>query len=65
MLSRKLLSAAIVAILAIPATATSADSAEMAKVSRVFEQMKAENERKIEALEQRLKAAGHRDIPVQ
>ena len=49
MLSRKLLSAAIVTKLAIPATVTSADSAEMAKVSRVFEQMKAENERKIEA----------------
>ncbi|MBT3022216.1 MAG: hypothetical protein KUF77_04090 [Candidatus Thiodiazotropha sp. (ex Lucina aurantia)] len=65
MLSRKLLSAAIVAKLAIPATATSADSVEMTEVSRVFEQMKAENERKIETLEKRLKAAGHRDIPVQ
>jgi hypothetical protein len=56
-MKRSLLGAAVAAMLSVPATASAADSTEMREVRRMIEQMKADYEKKIESLEQRLEAA--------
>jgi hypothetical protein len=57
-MKRSLLSAAIAAMLSTaPLSANAADNADMAEIKGMIEQMKADYERKIEALEQRLQAA--------
>jgi len=56
-MNKSLLSVAIAATLSLPMAAVAADSAEMAEVKRMIEAMKADYERKIDALEQRLQAA--------
>lgn len=56
-MKRSLLGASIAAILSVPVAATAADSEEMAEVRRIIEQMKADHEKQIKALEQRLEAA--------
>jgi len=53
-MKRSLLGAAVAATLAVPLSASADD---MAELKRMIDQMKADHEQKIEALEQRLKAA--------